>query len=70
MNSSGAWVAQSVKGLPWTQVMIPRGSWTPGSNQAPWSAGSVLLPLSLPLPSLVFVHMRAVLLTLLQINKI
>ena len=40
----GTWVAQSVKQLPSTQVMIP-GSWDRVLHWAPRSARSLLLPL-------------------------
>ena len=49
----GARVAQSVKRLPWDQVMIS-GSWDGALNGVPCSAGSLLLPLPLPLTLLVF----------------
>ena len=39
----GAWVAQLVKHLPSTQVMVS-GSWDQVPHQAPFSAGSLLLP--------------------------
>ena len=48
----GAWVAQSCKCLPLAQVMIS-GSQDGALGQAPCSVGSLLLPLSLPLPLLV-----------------
>ena len=47
----GTWVAQSVKRLPTTQIMIP-GSWDRALHWAPCSAGSLLLPLPLSLPPL------------------
>ena len=46
----GTWVAQSVKHLPLAQVMIP-GSWDQAPHWAPFSEGSLLLPLPLPLPA-------------------
>ena len=45
-------MAHLVKRLPSAQVMIP-GSWDGALGQAPCSAGSLLLPLPLLLPSLV-----------------
>ena len=42
------WVAQSVKHLPLTQVMIS-GSWDGVPCPAPHSVGSLLVPLPLPL---------------------
>ena len=71
------WVVQSVKGLPLAQVMIP-GSWDqtthgaphqashqphPALHEAPWSAGSLFLPLPLP-------RLHLLMLSLCQINKI
>ena len=50
-NLWGIWVAQLVKHLPLTQVMIS-GSWGPAPHWAPCSAGSLFLPLLLHLPSL------------------
>ena len=47
----GTWVAQSVKCLPLAQVMILR-SWDQALLWALSSAGSLLLPLPLPLPRL------------------
>ena len=49
----GTWVAQEVKHLPSAQVMIS-GSWDGALHQAPCSAGTLLLPL--PLPLLVLSH--------------
>ena len=46
----GAWVAQLVKRLPSAQVMIP-GSWDRAPHGVPCSAGSLLLPLPLPVAS-------------------
>ena len=43
----GAWVAQSVRCLPCVQVMIPGSGRDEASHQAPCSAGSLLLLLSL-----------------------
>ena len=48
INSTGAWVAQSVKCLPLAHVMISR-SWDRAPRGAP-SSGSLLLPLPLLLP--------------------
>ena len=41
-------MAQSVKHLPPAEVLIP-GSWDQALHQTPYSAGSLLLPLLLPL---------------------
>ena len=43
----GAWVAQLVKRLPLAQIMILE-SWDQVLHQAPCSAGSLILPLTLP----------------------
>ena len=43
--------ARWVKHLPWAQLMIS-GSWDGAQHRAPCSAGSLLLPLPLPRPSL------------------
>ena len=48
----GPWVAQSVKHLPFAQVMIS-WSWDGALCWAPCSTGSLLLPLTVPLPLLV-----------------
>ena len=50
----GTWVAQSVKSLPLAQFMIP-GPWDGAPHLASWSAGSLLVPFSLPLPLSLFV---------------
>ena len=49
----GAWVAQPVKCLPFTQVMI-LGSWDQVQYWAPWSPESLLLPLLVLSHSLLF----------------
>ena len=60
--SGGARVARSFKRQPLAQVMIP-GSWDGAPGLGPCSAGSLLLPLPLPFPSLGLSD------TLCQINK-
>ena len=64
-QKNGAWVAQLVKRLPWAQVVIPE-SWDQAPRWAPCSAGNLLLPLCLPLPLFILVHVCS----LSQINKI
>ena len=56
-----AWVSQLVKHLPSAQVMIS-GSWDQTLHWAPYSVGSLLLSLPLPLPPLMH--------SVSQINKI
>ena len=63
--SQSTWVAQLVKHLLSAQVMIS-GSWDLGLCQAPCSAGSLLLPLPLLHPLLVF----SLSLSLYQMNKL
>ena len=58
MSGTGASVAQSVKHLPWAQVRF----WIRAPQEAPCSAGSLLLPL--PLPASPPAH------ALCQINKV
>ena len=62
----GTQVAQSVKHLPSTWVMIP-GFWDRVPHQTPCSAGSLLLPLPLPLPCALFLYLSF---SLKQMNKI
>ena len=47
------WAAQSIKDLPLAQVMILR-YWDQALHQTPCPLGTLLLPLSLPLPHLMF----------------
>ena len=63
MDFGGTWVAQSVKYLPLSWLMIP-GSWDQVPHRAPCSAGSLSLPLHLPAAP------PACSLSLSQINKI
>ena len=51
---SGTWMAQSVKHLPSSWVMVLE-SWNQASYWAPCSAGSLLFPLSLPATSPTYV---------------
>ena len=48
LASRGTWVAQSLKRLPLAQVIIP-GSWDRALHRVLCSAGSLLLPLPLPM---------------------
>ena len=66
VENRDAWVAQLVKQLPSAQVMIP-ASWDRVPHQAPCSAGSLLLPLTLP--STLSAYARSLSLSLSLTNK-